>query len=327
MTIATCPPVSPTIRRHIDPPFLWLSMLAGSLLLNGALILGGQQYLQRARVQSVKFAPVAVKFLPVKTATAKRVTPTAIAPSTKAPATITSVVPDPVAPSAPTSAPRIALESEAIARPKRKPAKTKPSITKSLVRPNPTPLTPLAPSQTTSPHSSTQPSNNSTQSTDDVATSAVGLPRVPAVPDPNATNQTTPAPLGAVTVASNATPAKFLMQMRVLPSSRDRTLSPANLEQAQLTKTLTSGDAGCSLTPETLRNFNRPVDLNLTLDDKGTVINAVSTNPPNSDQTKSYQDLVICTLKTVTLNSTSLPSFVPPVEPNKLAIRATLTKE
>jgi len=321
MTVSARQPVTLSLRRHTDPPFLWLIVLSGSLFLNIILAFAVHHYLQQVERQSVKLAPIAIQFLPSPKATAPNTSRRAIAPSAKTTLIISnpSTASTSINPTPNSSASNISLSRKATFQ--RKQAKPASSTSRPLKA-----RSPQTPNTQASSTSESTSQTSSTESTDDPVTSKVGLPAVPPVPD-NSSEVTSSAVPGVVSVNADASPAKFSLQMRILGSDDSAGGDRASSTPSQLVKKMTSGEAGCLLTPAALHQFDQPVNFDLTLDAKGTVVDVVSSVQPDTEQAKSYQDLVACTLKTLTLNSTSSANFIHSTELRKISVRATLTKQ
>lgn len=79
-----------------------------------------------------------------------------------------------------------------------------------------------------------------------------------------------------------------------LSSSQDIPEVPPRVSQR--TRNYQSGELGCVATPESSRSFGQPVNVLLTIDDKGSVVpeHTRIIDPPNLD----YAQLVTCLLKT-----------------------------
>jgi hypothetical protein len=324
------------VRRHHDPPFLWGTVVAGSLLLNGILTAGLQSYLQ-PMTPLPSPAPISVDFLPPNTpqVTAKNnlVSTTANrAPNSSSSTTVSGVAistrkTPPIAQSASISLnhPKVS-QSKVI---KLTPKKTKIPSSAPPSPANASADTALAQEPVTASAASTRPEPLVPNQENTIATSGIRLPDVPQVPDPT-TNPGTAAPKVATTlpITQTITPPKFLMQVKVLklgnPQATNPIPDPKNL---QLTKTFSSGEAGCTLTPAALRDFNQPIRFNLTLNKTGTVAEVLAAPLPDSIARKSYEDLAICTLKTWILDQSTLSTIHSQADVTQLAVQVILTRQ
>ena len=318
----------PNLRRHADPPALWGIVLLGSLLVNGVLVVAFDRYVQRLEPVTTEIVPITVDFFTIASpsssknlnpaSTSPKVAKTINPPSAPAPSVRPSVPAVTKTPS--TASSDISFNSEA-----------KPSpLKRSTPTPAATPTTNAAP-QSTSPLQP-DPAASPTQASDDppaddrqIATSGISLPDFTPPPDPKANpGDTTSSTSEALSLNRNATIPKFVIQVTVLPQGENQPKLVTG-QHTQQTKTLPSGEAGCFVTPEALRNFNQPEEFALTLNETGTVMDAAPTTP-NAIANKSYQQLAICTLKTLSFNPLLLPTAIEPSS-SKLAVQVILQKQ
>ncbi|MDX2240153.1 MAG: hypothetical protein NW224_05670 [Leptolyngbyaceae cyanobacterium bins.302] len=344
MTLATRPAKPPTLRKHTDPPGLWLSVFVGSLLLNGILLVSSQRYLHQLEPLPSAFAPISIDFVPSDIQhNPETATRSEIAPATNSSKTIstpsqnqttTTSSPNPTQP----EAGKISMASAA---PRPTQTATPPTNVKPQAPSKPSTSTQAeskAPSNTvTSPQTDTTSTevpasvtNEPTppQSTDEVTTSGMLLPGFTEPPDPRAhPGDTQATPTNSLPLSRSAPISKFLMQVKVFPAASDRpTAASSNPDLPQQSKTLSSGESGCLVTPEALHYFNQPLTYTLTLDAQRTVVNAVPVSP-TSNALKSYQDLATCSLKTWTFEPLPRSSAPTQREPNQLVVQIILQKQ
>ncbi len=313
-------------KQHADSPLLWLAVLSGSLLLNGALTFGLQSYLATTQPTPANATAIAINFVEAPTARATAIAPAAprstaplLPPSS--PSSI-SVTPPAVAP------PRLALapaprspQSTRPTPPARRPAPT------ASPAPQPTPLAgepaPPPPAPTTVATSARSPSSPQTPQ---VATSGIQLPGFTPPPDPTQNpGDATTATTATLPLSPTAPPAKFVVQVQVLEAAGDRDSERAivTLKSEPFTKTFSSGEAGCVLTPESLQSFNQPLQFTLTLNPIGKVTQTV---PLTNSSSQRYQDLGTCVLKAWTFNPAVVASAAPPAATQFLRVKVTFTQ-
>lgn len=274
---------APPLRRHTDPPGLWIGVLLGSFVLNGVFFLSFQRYLQPTKTVAA-FAPIAIDFVPANSQLGLSNVP----PSQKVPVPTATVKPvissnHQVTRSTPSSvAPKAGGISIGASTQSARPQASAPPSSD---------LTEESATSFQEPQTDTSAKNSDLEATgeplasqtdaevteDKVATSGVMLPGY--VEPPNLktnTGESVAAATDLVDLNRKAIPSKYLMRVKVLalgdaPPAEAGT-SP---EQFQQSKTLLSGEAGCFVTPEALHHFNQSLDYTLTLNEQGTVVAAV----------------------------------------------------
>lgn len=316
----------PNLRRHADPPVLWVVVLLGSLLLNGGLLLAFSKYIEQLEPVATQFAPIAVDFLPIASSSSSaNLNPAATSSSQRETTSPTAAPAASARPAVPattrTQSADVAFSPTAKPSPlKRSPAtqtadpgiNTAPNATSTL---QPNPAAALRQESAAPPVDDQQ-----------VATSGVTLPDFTPPPDPKANpGNSTPATTATLPLNRNTTTPKFGIQVTVLPQAESQTNLTTDTPPTQQTKTLASGEAGCFVVPEALRHFNQPEEFSLTLNETGMVVDAVPTTP-DAIANQSYQQLAICTLKTLSFNPQLLPTAIEP-NASKLAVQVILQKQ
>lgn len=324
-------------RRHSDPPLLWASVLAGSLLLNTSFTIAFQQYLEQANPAPPTLAPIAVDIFPVTPSNRPapqlpafsppaRVAPTPAAQSPQKPVARSTVT------LASSARPKPSLQSQRqppqSATTQQPPRLTDTSPPKSATSPAhpPSDNAPL-PQTTPSTPATTNQSPIGTGTGSEVATSGVFLPGFTPPPDPKTNSGTkTEQTLDSFQLDPNSLPARFIVRVQVIDAGRDRSpeTTSVTLKSEPFTKTFTSGDAGCFLTPDVAPNFNQPLRFHLTLNPKGQVIEAV---PLDANPSPAYQNLATCALQTWTFDpATAIASTSPAAISRSLTVNVILTK-
>jgi len=335
-------------HKHVDPPFLWVSVLAGSLLLNGAMTFGFQQYLKQTKPVSPAFTAIAVDF--VSPVPRNRTTPSqgVSTPNSSSPPSKSTSPRPTVAPTPTTATPgNVSLaNAPEVARPKK--SRVTQSSTQGKVQ-NRSFQTVTRPTSTTSSSQTQDPTgapptneistsetaanttnsigHTTTQAEDQVATSGIRLPDFSPPPNPaNNPGDSTEPTTDTFALKQKVTPAKFLLQVQVLEikGNRPSDATLVTLQSEPFTKTFVSGEAGCSLTPEIVQNFNQPILFDLSLNTQGQVVDAIPKASSAGDN-PSYQDLARCALQTWTLNP-AIANSSPNSVPRSLSVKVTLTQ-
>ena len=320
------PPIAAHVplRKHADPPGLWLAVVGGSVLLNSAIAVLLHYYFHQIETAAIAPSPIAITLITagkgkattsLTPAAALSPAPSASSPRSTAPAAATASPPNlTLAKPANSLTPRPAVSPPPPAPFEARPADPEPAP------PNSEPPTsesvtsePMGdrPSLRDTPASTvldSSPPPPVTELDDQVVTSGTLLPSFEAPPDPKVqsvqSGATTPP---AIALNRPIQPLEVVLQV---------TLGDRRQLPAQQFKTFVSGDAGCIVTPEALHSFNHPLELTLTLDTQGTITETVPVNPTDAVEHPSYTALAQCFLKTLTFppgESSSPASLTPRV--------------
>lgn len=326
----------PSLRRHADPPGLWIGVLAGSLALNGILFMSFQRYLQPVKTVAA-FAPISIDLVPANSALEVNSTtqPRSVSTTKLTARTATStsnLVPESTASSVMPKAGEVSIaSSDQLVRPRSTVSPpvnltSDESVTKSQETQTDVSTTAAGFQATAAPSAS---QSDPEVPEDQVATSNELLPGFVEPPDPK-TNTGASEALATDLVGLNrkATRSRYLMQVKVLALEGNSPTEAVPLtEHPEQSQTLLSGEAGCFVTPEALHYFNQSLDYTLTLNEQGTVVDAVPVGTTLPMALESYQNLVTCSLKTWKFDREALA--VSPSQPrsNKLAVRVILQKQ
>jgi len=310
-------------QRPAESPRFWITLLAGSLLVNLVAALAFQATLQQLKPLNLAFAPIAVEFVapagkqttstPASPKPQTTFAPKAAAapaaqtpPPSQAPLPGTSATSAIAVPPATTVAPP-ATEPEAEPTdeladdpPKTKrSAPTQPATESSAPeteqRPNPEP-TPPANTQA-SGTAPTPPMPPTTPLETGPVQSGRLLPGVPVVPDPER-NQVAEDPIRPTrpqVISQNPVPAKFFATLTIaaVPPTPDPVEAP--VLQDEPTKTFLSQASHCTLHPDALHSFGQPVVLQIEINPKGQVVAPVQVR--SSSQNDRYDQLAQCVVR------------------------------
>lgn len=283
-------------RRHIDPPNLWLVVLASSVTLHLCVIVA--MLLSMRLAAKVQKVTIPVELVDIATTASDqpqlaRQLPTVPGntPKTRpSPATATGQ-----SQSSPTLASSTASLPASGQRSTPNNTQTSPNTaplpvaTSTRSAPLPSPSTP----QPTTPPSGSGVNQGIQSLPSPAVAPTLSLPSPPPVQTPDPSDEVT----ARVPVSRNP-PASAGVSTTVdivgLGSGQDIPTVPPSVNQR--TRNYRSGELGCVATPESSRFFGQAVRVLLTIDDKGSVVpeHTRIMDPPNLD----YAQLVTCLLKT-----------------------------
>lgn len=308
-------------RQHSDSIALWISVLAGSLLLNGFAAVGFQALVQRVELERTEFEAISVDFLdfttPSEAALSGSIAAT-VPPSAKQRSTLpqTTVTPPSIASQSATPEAAASYPSSPQSDSTAKSPAAKPTLQPQSSGSPPQPEAIAANSPQPNLASPSLPSNSRSSDANPLATTGDRLPGLPSVPNPaqialGSDSQSVSVPdtlPNTLIVSRNPIPSEFLVQVKILPSStlprryHDGRAIGTSPDPAAATlnskerKRVSYQETGCLLTPEALRGFDQPVTLQISLAPSGQLVDAPITI--RSGVNDSYNALAICALKT-----------------------------
>ncbi len=302
------PNITP-LRRHSDPPKLWLWVLAGSLLIH--LVAGATvQNFWVTPVVPANSTAIAVDFLePIEESVPppQADEPTQTAENNVSQTTLSTPVEIPVeslatvsqiAPAQPITESSVTIPTRRAPTPTLSPKKMVPSLPAdtSTLKPRP---------KRSAVKAAPIPDESALKKRSVPTGSNTRLPDVPTVPNPlDIKPDTKEDSIGAIVpIAIPPAPAKFIAQFRAIaPASNLSNSSIASTITAQLlgesTQSFSSDPAICLLTPDALSNFGQPVTLKLPLDETGAFNSQKPITVEQSSGNPRYDELAICVTKT-----------------------------
>jgi TonB family protein len=320
-------PVKPakSLRHHSDPPFLWVLVLSGSLLINVFLLAGLRHWLSQAEQRAANPGAIAVEFYtPPPDSSTNSVTANSVTAAGKTPANLSKVsspapkspLPSAQQPAQPVSSTILATTSDLkAATAPRQPQKNreKPrSITTAASQTQPSPAQP-------SPSSTPNSSQTSPASPTEPTQSGIALNPLPIVPNAQSNNpgedkrwQQPVKPF----MDNPAIPGEFIAQISPIkvtpvmlekeaadhePVEADLSQFPATIK-GKAAKTLASDPSTCMLNRTAMDSFGKSVVLRVAIDDKGQPIQQSSISVQKPSGNDSYDKLAICALKTWSFN-------------------------